>query len=92
MDTEKFSKTIFLGLIANKILTKSEYRKLTARAIKGYQGNIPQYDEDKLYNVFINSKELKPYIDKYNEVNELVKANKFDDAIRIIEDKIKETK
>ena len=51
MDTEKFSKTIFLGLIANKILTKSDYRKLTAKAIRGYQGNIPQYDEDKLNEI-----------------------------------------
>lgn len=86
----KLDKTIYLGLVAQRVLTKQEYKRLTAKATKGYKDNVPLYDKDKLYNIFINEEKLKPYIAEFENVNKLVAENKFDEAVKIIDDKIKE--
>ena len=88
----KLNKTIYLGLVAQRVLTKQEYKRLTAKATKGYKGNVPQYDKDKLYNLFINEEKIKHYIDEFENINTLLAENKFAEAAKIIDDKIKEKK
>lgn len=81
---DKFDKTIYLGLVAQRVLTKQEYKKLTAKATKGYKGNIPLYDNDKLYKILSKEEKLKPYLDKFDEVNELVQNKEFEKALELI--------
>lgn len=81
------NKSIYLGIIANKILPKSEYKKLTAKFTKGTRNGVPLYDETKMYKVLSKVDELKPYNDNYDKIKDLVEHGRINEARSIIERK-----
>lgn len=79
------NKGLYLGLIANQILPKSDYKKLTAKFTKGTRNGVPLYDETKMYKVLSKVDELKPYNDNYDKIKNLVEHGKFDEARKVVE-------
>lgn len=80
-------KGLYLGLIANKILPKSEYKKLTAKFTKGTSNGVPLYDINKMYKVLSKVEKLKPYVECYDEVKDLIEHGRIDEARKIVEGK-----
>jgi len=81
------NKGLYLCLIANKILPKSEYKKLTAKFTKGTSNGVPLYNINKMYKVLSKVEELKPYVECYDEVKDLIEHGRIDEARKIVEGK-----
>ena len=80
-------KGLILGFIANRVLPKSEYKRLTSKFTKGHQNGIAVYDTAKMYKVLSKVEQLKPYVDDFDKLDYLIEHGRLNEARSIIEGK-----